>query len=262
MAARAMWKGRIRFGGIDVPVKLYSALEGTGIGFRLLHDTDKRPVEQRMIDPETGDIVEYADIKRAFETEDGNLVILEDEELEELVPKESRDIEITRFVGEGAITHEWYDRPYYLGPDGNEAEYFALVTALQKKKKTGLARWVMRKKDYVGALRVEGDYLMLMTLLRSGEVVPADQLPSPAGRDLDKREIAMAKQLVAALEDELDMTAYRDEYSDRVMELIEAKQKGKVLSFPKAPRRKKETSLADMLEKSLTTTKKKKAAHG
>ncbi|HEX2165915.1 MAG TPA: Ku protein [Longimicrobiales bacterium] len=262
MAARAMWKGRIRCGDIDVPVKLYSAIKSTsGVHFRLLHDRDLQPVKQQMVNPETGKVVEYEDVRRAFPTEGGDLVMLDEEDLAELEPEGSRDIEITRFVDPETITHQWYDRPYFLGPDESNDEYFALTEALRKQKKEGVARWVMRKKEYVGALRVEGDYLMLMTLRHAGEVVPASALEAPGGRALDKREVQMAKQLVEALEGDLELEAYHDEYRERVLELVEAKAEGKVLKFPTAPGKKAEDeSLSKMLEQSIKATKKKASA--
>jgi DNA end-binding protein Ku len=260
MMARAIWKGRIRFGDVDVPVKLYSAVQDQGIHFRLLHEKDMQPVQQQMVHPDTGRVVAYDEIRRAWQTEDGDLVILSDEELAGLEPEPSRDIEITHFVEPDAITHQWYDRPYFLGPDDDGDAYFALVAALRRKGREGVARWVMRKKEYVGALRLAGDHLMLMTLRRSGEVVPASALPAPGGRALDKREVNMAVQLVSALEDELDLTEFRDEYRDRVLELVEAKAEGKVLKFPEPPKRETGASLAEMLEKSVKGVKKRRAS--
>lgn len=251
MGARAIWKARIRFGAIDVPVKLYSAVQDRAVHFRLLDAKRHEPVKQHMVDPDTGKAVESSDIRRAFETEDGELVILDAEELEEVTPEESREIEITRFVPPEEITHQWYDRPYYLGPDEDEDAYFALVQALQKRGVEGVARWVMRKKEYVGALRAEGDYLMLITLRHAGEVVPASALSPPTGRALEEREMAMARQLVAAMEDEFDIAAYHDEYRERVVELMEAKAAGKVVKFPKAPERNTDVSLADVLAQSV-----------
>jgi DNA end-binding protein Ku len=256
--ARAIWKGRIRFGDIDVPVKLYSAVQDRAVHFRLLHRKDMEPVQQQMVNPETGRVVEYEDIRRAWQTQDGDLVLLDDDELAGLEPEPSRDIEVTRFVEPEAITHQWYDRPYFLGPDEDDEAYFALVAALRKKEKEGVARWVMRKKEYAGALRVVGDHLMLMTLRRAGEVVPATALKAPAGRVLDRREVNMAVQLVSALEDELDLVEYRDEYRDRVLELVEAKAEGKVVQFPEPPKREGGASLADMLEKSLKDASKRR----
>ena len=263
MGARAIWKANLRFGGVDVPVKLFSAVQDRAVHFRLLDAKRHEPIKQHMVDPETGDVVESGDIRRAFETGEGELVILGDEELAEAVPKPSRDIEITRFVPVGEITHPWYDRPYWLGPDEDgEGPYFALVQALRKREVEGFARWVMRNKEYVGALRVEGDHLMLITLRHAGEVVPASALTPPSGRALDEREVAMAKQLVAAMEDTFDIAAYHDEYRERVLELVEAKAAGKVVKFPKAPERNTELTLADVLEASLAATGKTGAKPG
>jgi DNA end-binding protein Ku len=253
--ARAIWKGVIRFGGHSVPVKLYSAVQDRSVSFRLLDAKRKEPVKQQMVDPQSGKVVDSSEVRRAYETDEG-LVVLSDEDLAQLEPEPSRDIEIERFVPPEQITHQWYDRPYYLGPDESEASYFALAEALRRKELEGVARWVMRKKDYVGALRVEGDYLMLITLRHAGEVVPASALTPPAGRDLDQRELQMARQLIAAMEDDLDLAAYRDEYRERVLELVQAKEAGKVVEFPKAPRKEREKSLADVLERSLAAAAK------
>jgi DNA end-binding protein Ku len=256
--ARAIWKGRIVFAGVDVPVKLYSAVQGQGVHFRLLDAKRHEPIKQQMVDPESGDVVPYEDIRRAVDTGGGELVMLDPEELEELEPKASREIEITRFVPQGEITHLWYDRPYFLGPDDSEGDYFALAAALREKEVDGVARWVMRKKEYAGALRVDGDYLVLITLRHASEVTPASELTPPGGRDLEKREVEMAKRLVAAMEDEIDLASYKDEYRERVLELVEAKAAGKVVKFPKAAARKAEGSLSDALEKSIAAARKRR----
>lgn len=258
MAARSIWKANLRFGAVELPVKMYSAVKDRTVHFRLLDAKRHEPVRQHMVDPETGKVVESGEVRRAFVTDEGDLVMLEDAELEELAPRSSRDIEISRFVPPSQIGHEWYDRPYYLGPDEDDAGYFALAAALRKRGVEGVAHWTMRGKEYVGALLVEGDYLMLITLRRAGEVVPASALPAPTGRPLDERELAMAKQLVAAMEDPFDIAAYHDEYRERVQELVEAKAAGKVVKFPRAPRRRKEADLAEMLEASLAATGKGK----
>lgn len=256
-----MWKGSIQFGSVDVPVKLYAAVENQSVSFRLMDAKEQRPVHQKMVNPHTDEVVDYSEVRRAFQTEDGELVILDEEELAELEPEPSREIEVQRFVPANQITHQWYDRPYYLGPDGDDEAYFALATALRKEGREGITRWVMRKKEYVGALRVDGDYLMLITLRHAGEVVAASSLSPPKGRDMDKRELEMAKQLIAAMEDdELDLASFHDEYRERVIDFVEAKASGQVVKFPKAPKKAKEKSLVDMLEKSLAATGKERAS--
>ena len=252
MAARAIWKAHIRFGAVDVPVKLYSAVQDRAVHFRLLDAKRHEPVRQHMVHPDTGKVVDPADIRRAFESEEGELVILGEDELAEVTPEPSREIEITRFVPSGEITHPWYDRPYYLGPDEDQdGAYFALAQALAKRKVEGVARWAMRNKEYVGALRPEGDYLMLVTLRHASEVVPASALTAPGGRALDDREVKMARQLLEAMEDEFDIAAYHDEYRERVRELVEARAAGKVMKFPKAAPKQTDVSLADVLARSV-----------
>lgn len=118
MSARAIWKGVIEFGDVSVPVKLYSAVEDKSVSFRLLHREDGVPVRQALVNPETNEVVEYSDSQRGFVTDKGELVTLDDEELEELEPESSRTIEISRFVPSDSVESRWYLRPYYLGPIG------------------------------------------------------------------------------------------------------------------------------------------------
>ena len=251
MAARAMWKGVIRFGDAQVPVKLYSAVRDRSVHFRLLHDKDRSPVRQAMVNPETDQVVAYQDTRRAYVTDEGSLVVLDKDELEALEPESSRDIEVIGFLPAGRIDHRWYDRPYYLGPDGHEESYFALIEALKGADKEGLARWVMRKKAYVGALRLHEGYPMLMSLRHAEEVVSVDALEAPRGAELDAKELAMAGQLISMLEASFEPEEYRDEYRERVMELIEAKQHGKSVKVTPIRRRKPSDDLSKALQASL-----------
>jgi DNA end-binding protein Ku len=258
--ARAMWKGVITFGRVKVPVKLYSAVQGHDIGFRLLHRTDQEPVKQVMVNPESGDVVPYESIKKAYE--DGDvLVILDDEELESLKPEPSRDIEVMRFVDHDDITEQWYDRPYYIGPDnGSKNDYFALAEALKRQEKQGVARWVMRNQEYVGTLLPSGDHLMLITLRHANEIIPVTALEPPTGRAPDQKEMKLARQLVSALESDFDPAEFRDEYRDRLMEFIEKKAEGHAPKIKKL-RAKAETpkdDLASVLAASLKSTGKER----
>jgi DNA end-binding protein Ku len=255
-----MWKGCIEFGPISVPVKLYSAVQQKGVHFRLLDRRTKKPVKQHMIRPDTGDVVEHAETRKALELDRKNLVILDDADIEKVDPPESRDIEILHFYKPEAITHQWFERPYWVGPNGDTKGYFALAAALEKEEREGLAHWVMRKKEYFGALRAEGDYLMLVTLRNAEEVVDPASISVPSGRDLSAKEVAMAKQLIAAMEGELDMSEYKDEYRERVLEFVEAKAKGKVIRFPKVQERKASDDLAAALERSIAATGKERAS--
>jgi DNA end-binding protein Ku len=260
MAARAIWKGTLRFGSVKVPVKLYSAIEDRSIRFNLLHDQDYVPVKQRMVNPNTEKTVPHDKVRKAYEVDRGVFVFLDDDELKSLEPEPSRDIEVLQFVEAADVSPHWYVRPYFLGPDEDgDAEYFALVHALAKQGKEGIARWVMRGHTYIGALRSENGYLSLITLRHSEEVILTDELAPPEGRPLDKKERDLAEQLVEALEEDFDPKDYRDEYRELVMKLIAAKRSGKPLKAPKRPRKPKTTSLAQSLQASLKRVKHRPA---
>jgi len=257
MAARAIWKAVIVAGKTRLPVKLYSAVQEHTIHFRLLHKTDHAPVQQKMIDSETGEAVSSKDIHKASPAGRNRLIMLGDEELEAIAPKDSRDIEVTRFVDPSSIDHRWYERAYYLGPDGDTAAYFAAAEALRNKNKEGVAKWVMRKKHYIGALREDGGYLILITLRYAEEVIDASALPAPQGRALQPKEIAMGEQLIETLAGKFDPAAFRDEYRDRVMDLINAKAKGRKPKFETfKPKKTSDDALTSALQASLAGRKK------
>jgi DNA end-binding protein Ku len=251
--SRAIWKGVIRVGDLRLPVKLYSAVSEGGVHFRLLHRADQVPIRQHMVDPETGKPVPSAKIRKGFEVEPGVFVVLSDEELARLAPKESRDVRVTRFVDVGTIGHAFYERPYYLGPDrgSDTAAYVAFAEALAHARREGVVHWVMRKKEYVGALHAKDGVLILTSLRFVDEVIPADALEPPSGGKLDAKELALAEQLVSALEADFDPTRFHDEYRERVLELIQRKARGGRIRLrrvrPKPPTR----ALASALRASL-----------
>lgn len=252
MAARAMWKGVIGLGGERVPVKLYAAIESGKVHFRLLHEDDQVPVKQQLVDPITEEPVAHDAIRRAMEVEPGRFVVLGDDDLAALTPPASRDIEVLRFVPAEALDDRWYDRAYWLGPDGDAMPYFALVAALQAEARVGIVRWVMRNKRYQGALRVAGDHLMVVKLNHAEAVVPADAVEAPAGRAPDAREVKLAEQLIEALAGDFDPAEFGDEYQARVRGLIAAKAEGRTpKAAPVKKRRAPKGSLADALEASL-----------
>ncbi len=240
MAARAIWKGVVRIRDARVPVKLYAAVQDRGVRFRLLERATKQPVVQSLVHPETGAVVPFDATRRGFVTDDGELVLLAAEELERLAPEPSRDIDLVQFVPSAAIDHRWYVRPYYLGPDGQPERYAALAAALEQTGLEGVAHWTMRKKAYVGALRAYRGYPMLVTLRPSEEVVSVEQVEAPKGKPLDDRQLAMARQLLAMLEAPFEPDAYRDEYRERVEQLIDTKRRGKEPARKAAPRRKRD----------------------
>lgn len=256
-AARSIWKGVIKIGSTKLPVKLYSAVHEQNVHFRLLHKTDHQPVKQQLVSSSTGDPIDNDEIRKAYPVTSRQLVILEDEELEKLEPESSRDIEVRKFVDPESIDHRLYERAYFLGPDGDSADYFAAAEALRKKGKEGVARWVMRNKEYVGALRYEDGYLMLITLRYAEEVIDAEALEPPEGRALNPKEVRMAEQLIEALAAEFDPTQYHDEYRERVLDLVKTKARGgkvKVAKF--RPKKTTDESLDNVLAASLAAARK------
>jgi DNA end-binding protein Ku len=260
MAARAIWKGDLKLGSTKVPVKLYAAVQDHTVRFHLLDQKSKTRVKQHMIEPEAGKEVSPEEIQKGFEVEPGTFVILGEKELEDLQPEASRAIELTQFVPPDEIPPEFYDRPYYLGPDGDQTAYFALVEALRSKEREGVARWVMRKQAYVGALRAEDEHLVLFTLRHAEEVLSAKDLPRPAGRAPDKKELSMARQLVELLKGEFDPKDYQDEYRERVMEFVEKKAKGHKPKLHLVKTKRKAASLDKVLSKSIESLKRQKRA--
>jgi DNA end-binding protein Ku len=258
--ARAIFKAQLEVGGVSVPVKLYAAAEDRAVHFRLLHAKDKRPVQQQLVDPRSGEPVAADAIQKGVEVDRGVYVVLDDAALAAAAPEESRAIELLRFVPPGAVDLAWYRRPYYLGPDRSGDDYFALAAALHQSGRVGIARWVMRKQRHFGVLETRDGRLLLVALRSAREVVPASALDVPRAGGARVAERKLAEQLVAALDAAFDPDALRDEYRERVEKLLAAKAKGRSyrVDEPKAPRR--TSDLAAALERSLAAAKDRRAA--
>lgn len=262
MAARSMWKAVLTLGNEQIPVKMYAGLQDRDVHFRLLHAKDDAPVKQAMVNPETEQVVPKEQIKRGVVSADGDVVILEDEELASLQPEPSREIQLMHFFPAGSVDHRFYRRPYYLGPDGSDAKYAALIKTLGDMECEGLARWVMRNKSYVGALRLHQGYLLLVALRHADEVVSVTKIRTPQGAEPNEREVEMARALIQMLAADFDPQQYHDEYRERVQELVEAKAAGKGKVTPlRRPRKETVQDLSKLLEASLTEEKKHARRH-
>jgi DNA end-binding protein Ku len=253
---RAIWKGVLDLGRHEVPVKMYSAVQHRKVRFRLLHAEDLEPVQQQIVRRSDGKEVPKDARRKAYALDDERAVILQPEDLERLEPETSREIHLCRFVPERTVSDQWYDRPYYLGPDdGDKKDYFALAQALAGKKLIGVARWVMRRKRYVGGLREQDGYLYIITFRRSDQIV-AVSLGEPQGAEPDAKELALAEQLVETISADFDPSLWQDEYRERLWKLIEAKARGRKVPVQKPPRKRSAGGLADQLRRSLATERK------
>jgi DNA end-binding protein Ku len=256
--ARAIWKGRLVVGEYDVAVKMYSAVQDHTVHFRLLDKESLSPVKQRIVRKTDGKEVKKEERRKAFALDPERAVVLTSEELEELEPETSRDIELVRFVPPSVLGEQWYDRPYYLGPDEkDEKSYFALAEALADQKVLGISRWVMRKKRYLGALTELDGYLVMVTLRRAEQVLAAPEVkPAP----INDKELKLAERLVDEISGEFDPGLWQDEYHERVRKLIEAKARGKKIELPTPERKRATGDLSEQLRQSLSSVKERRVA--
>ncbi|HEU4601926.1 MAG TPA: Ku protein [Steroidobacteraceae bacterium] len=258
--ARAIWTGHIDFGKQHVGVKLYSAVEDRTVHFHLLHAKDRAPVQQHIIRKDTGKDVSKEAMRKAYALDRHTAVILQSDELEKLIPPESREIHVCRFVPRAAIGDQWFDRPYYLGPDNEDEDYFALAEAIERKQVLGIVRWVMRKKRYVGALGALNGYLVLTTMRRAEQVLSFSGVqPAKSSAPLAS-ELKLAQQLVDSISAGFDPQLWHNEYHDRLCKLIEAKARGEKLEPVRKKKAAPQRDLAETLRASIAAAKERNVA--
>ena len=260
--ARSIWSGAISFGLVNVPIKLYSAVSKKTVRFHQLNGTTGNRIQQKRVDPETGDEVNYEDIVKGYELTRDRYVIITPEELETLDPEKTRSIDIEDFVDESEIDPIFYDHPYYLVPDKGAAKaYGLLLNAMADADKVAIARVVIRSKEQLVAIRPhrDGDLLVMETMVFADEVVGTedlDGLPDAADLKVSERELKMARQLIESLTDDFDPGKYKDQYREKVLELIEAKADGQEIAVqPEAPEPAKVPDLMAALEASLAAVR-------
>ena len=265
-----MWSGAISFGLVNVPVKLYSAVSKKTVRFNQLNAETGNRIQQKRVDPETGEEVGYDQIVKGYELTKDRYVVITPEELESLDPEKTRTVDIEDFVDLDEIDPVYYDHPYYLVPDkGATKAYGLLLGAMKQANKVAIARVVLRSKEQLVAIRPAGDVLMMETMLFHDEVVPRDDIEDlPDGKELKAtdRELKMAQQLIDSLSSEFDPSSYHDQYREKVLELIEKKASGEEIAVqPEAPEPAKVPDLMAALEASLAAVKdpegKKKKAY-
>lgn len=234
--ARSIWSGAISFGLVNVPVKLYSAVSRKTVRFHQLHEKTGGRIKQKRVDAQTDEEVPYEEIVKGYEIGDDRYVVITPEELESLDPEKTRTIDIIDFVDLEEIDPIFYDHPYYLAPgQGAEKPYNLLREAMERAGKVAIAKVVIRSKESLVAIRAAGPLLSMSTMLFHDEVVSPDaidELPDEEkAAKVSKREVEMAEQLIGSLTAEFDPTKYRDEYRDRVLDLIERKAEGEEITI-------------------------------
>jgi len=258
--ARAIWSGAISFGLVNVPVKLYSATAPKAVRFHQLSGKTGARIKQKRVDSSTGEEVPYEEIVKGYELSPDRFVMIDPEELEALDPKATHTIEIEEFVDQSQIDPIFYDHTYYLAPTAGGAKaYRLLLDAMRETGKVGLGRVVLRSKQQLCALRPMDEVLALTTMLFGDEVLEPDRLDelgSVAEAQASARELAMARQLIESLSGEFDPAKYRDDYRERVLELIERKAAGESIAVqPQVEEERPAPDLMAALEASLAAVR-------
>jgi DNA end-binding protein Ku len=263
--ARAIWSGSISFGLLNVPVKLYSAVARRNIALREIRESDSARIKHRRVAEGTDEEVPYDEIIKAFEITPGQYVPISKDEMSSMAPEKTRAIAVQDFVDLDEIDPIYFDSPYYLGPaDGAEKAYSLLAAAMKASGKVAIARFVFRNKEHLAAIRTSGGVLTLTTMRFADEVVPTSELeevlPETAPK-VAKKEQQMAERLIESLSTEFEPGAYRDEYREQLLGLIERKAEGKeiVASESEAPQATKAPDLMAALEQSIAAVKDKGA---
>jgi DNA end-binding protein Ku len=249
--ARAIWSGTISFGLLNVPVKLYSAVARRGISLREIRESDGARIKHRRVAEGTDEEVPYGEIVKAFEVTPDRYVPLSKDEMSALAPEKTRAIEVQDFVDLDQIDPIYFDSPYYLGPaEGAEKAYSLLAKAMQESGKVAIARFVFRNKEHLAALRPGDGVLTLTTMRFADEVVAPAELEDVLPQKQEKvaeNEVAMAEQLIESLTTSFDPGAYRDEYREQLMALIERKAEGKEILAAPATEAPKATAAPDLM---------------
>jgi DNA end-binding protein Ku len=256
LMARAIWTGAISFGLVNVPVKLYSATSPKTVRFHQLSSKTGARIRQKRVDPTTGDEVQFEDIVKGYELSPDRYVLIDPEELDAIDPKVTKTIDIEEFVDLAEIDPIYYDHSYYLAPTtGGAKAYRLLLEAMREAGKVGIGRVVLRSKQQLCALRPADQVMTMATMLFGDEVLAPDridELDAVGEVEATKRELTMAQQLIDSLSGEFDPTKYRDEYRERVLDLIERKAAGEEIAVqPQAEETAAAPDLMAALEASL-----------
>lgn len=236
MPRRGIWEGSIGFGLVNVPVAMVPATRDQSYRFRELDRETGAPVRHRRFCAAENVEVGQDEIGRGYELDDGEMVVMTDEELESVAPEKTRTIEIESFTRLDEIDPLRFDRPYYLVPKGNSGgtlrAYHLLVEALAETGKVALGRFVMRTREYLAAVREHDGALALSTMLFADEVRPFSEVPQPDETEADPDAVKNAVAVVDELTTEWDHGAFRDCYRERLAEVIEERRKGHTVTAP------------------------------
>ena len=261
--ARAVWSGSISFGLVNIPIKLYNSVSRKNVSFNQIDSRTGSRIKMKRVSATDDTEVPYEAIVKGYELSPDRYVLIEPEELDALDPEATHTIDIEEFISLSEIDPIFYDAAYYVAPvKGTEKPYALLVRAMEQEGKVAIARFVMRTKQYLAALRPKDGKLLISTMVYADEIIPAEEISDLDGIeaiDVSDRELAMAKQLIDSLTTEFLPDQFRDEYRDKVLELIEQKASG-VETIVEAPAAVEETKVVDLLAALEASVKDARAA--
>src|SRR5438128_5264187 len=260
---RSIWKGNISFALVSIPISLFSATRRNELSFHYLHKKDMSTVSyKRFCDTEDVEVT-WDDITRGYEYEKDQYIEITDEDLDKADVELTKTIQIQEFVQEEEIDPVYFDKPYYLEPQkGGERAYALMRDALGQSKKVGIAKVVLKSREHLAAVKTVGNMMTLQTMRFAHEIVGTGELNLPKKADISKKEMDLANMLIESMSDKFDPTKYKDDYYDKVLEIIQMKVAGVSPQAPaaKGPGPAKVIDLMEVLKQSLSETKKAKAA--
>ena len=256
---RAIWKGAISFGLVNIPIALYPATRREELKFRLLRGTDLSPVNYKRVAEADGKEVPWEQIVKGYEYEKGKFIVLKDEDFARVDVEATQTVDITDFVQIKDVDPIFFYKPYYMEPDkGGDKAYVLLREALRDTGKIAIAKVVIKTRQHLAAVKPQGKGLMLELMHFADELIDIDEFKIPTAKDIGKKELEMAKALVASMSSEWKPEKYHDEYKDALEKVIEEKiEKGEEAEPLKPARRPKATNVIDLvsvLQKSLEQT--------
>ena len=254
---RAIWKGAVSFGLVSVPVKLYSATESKDISFRQVHAQDGGRIKYQRVCSIDGEEVPYSDIAKGYETEDGEMVIIDDSDMEDLPVSSSREIAVEKFVPSEQIDPMLFEKSYYLEPEKTGAKPYALLRqALLDSDRMALVTVALRNRTSLAVLRVRDDVIVLQTMMWPDEVRQPD-FGSVDTSDAKPAEVKMANMLVETLAGDFEPDEFEDDYRTAIEEMVRAKiEGGEVKRTPQSTKTSGEVvDLLAALQKSVNAAK-------
>jgi DNA end-binding protein Ku len=247
---RAIWKGSISFGLVNIPVGLYSATRPSQeIKFRMLRKGDHSPIRYKRVAEEDGKEVAWEDIVKGYEYEKGEYVILEDDDFDRVNITSNQTVDIREFVDLSDIDPMFFDKPYFLAPEkGGDKAYVLLREALKKSGKVGIAKVVIKTREHLAAVKPHDGALVLELMHFAEELADPKDLKVPENKTVSAKELGMAESLIKSMADEWDPKKYTDEYREGLMKVIEEKIDAGGKSLPAPKTKKKATKVVDLVE--------------